>query len=609
MMKIQTEREVDPRTLNGILFTVSESPPWYLCILFGFQHFLTAFGSLISLPILLSKLYCMDSDNVALSEIISTVFFVSGIVTLLQTSFGIRLPILQGVSASFLVPIITILNQPEWKCPYTEARNKYGNNVTFTDIGLPAVGSSGHQEIWHKRIREVQGAIMIASLFQIVIGFTGVMGFALRYFGPLVITPTLTLIGLSLFQTAAGMASQQWWIAIMTILLITILSQYLKNVKIRCLPRRTNESGVKQKLPVFTLFPVMNAILLSWGVCAILTATGALPDNPGEWGYAARTDRSLQVLQSAEWFRFPYPGQWGLPTVSAASVFGILAGVLAAMLESIGDYYACAKLSGAPPPPQHAINRAILVEGFGCFLAGLWGTGQGTTSFGQNTGTIGITKVGSRFVVQVAACIMLVLGCVGKFGAVFTSIPQPIVGGVFMVTFGMVTGVGLSNLQYVDLNSSRNVFIVGISIFFGLSFPVWIKGNPGAIDTGSDVVDQILSVLLGTNMFVGALVAFVLGNTVSGTLKERGILSWIGDSTTRTDTERSEQSVYDLPCIQDRLNGISVLRYCPICPSFTRKPGTVVSQQKNGGKMSATDIHEGFDDKIEEFDLGDNTRL
>lgn len=52
-----------------------------------------------------------------------------------------------------------------------------------------------------------------------------------------------------------------------------------------------------------------------------------------------------------------YVGQWGLPTVSVSAVFGMLAGVLASIIESVGDYYACAKLAGAPPPPVHAINR------------------------------------------------------------------------------------------------------------------------------------------------------------------------------------------------------------------------------------------------------------
>jgi len=91
---------------------------------------------------------------------------------------------------------------------------------------------------------------------------------------------------------------------------------------------------------------------------------------------------------------FYFPGQWGRPTVSVAGVFGMLAGVLASMIESIGDYFACARLSGAPPPPDHAINRGIAVEGVGCLLAGAWGSGNGTTSYSENIGAIGITKVG-----------------------------------------------------------------------------------------------------------------------------------------------------------------------------------------------------------------------
>lgn len=85
--------------------------------------------------------------------------------------------------------------------------------------------------------------------------------------------------------------------------------------------------------------------------------------------------------------------QWGIPTVTVAGVFGMLAGVLASAIESIGDYYACARLSGAPPPPVHAINRGIGTEGVGCIIAGLWGTGNGTTSYSENIGAIGVTKV------------------------------------------------------------------------------------------------------------------------------------------------------------------------------------------------------------------------
>jgi len=63
---------------------------------------------------------------------------------------------------------------------------------------------------------------------------------------------------------------------------------------------------------------------------------------------------------------------------------------------------------------------------------------------------------------------MIVFGLLSKFGAFFLTMPEPIVGGIFCVMFGMITSVGLSNLQFVDLNSTRNLFVLGFSIFFGL---------------------------------------------------------------------------------------------------------------------------------------------
>ena len=76
-----------------------------------------------------------------------------------------------------------------------------------------------------------------------------------------------------------------------------------------------------------------------------------------------------------------------------AAVIGMLAGVMAGIIESIGDYYACARLSGAPSVPHHALNRGVLVEGVCCMLAGAFGSGAGTTSYSENIGAIGITKV------------------------------------------------------------------------------------------------------------------------------------------------------------------------------------------------------------------------
>lgn len=80
---------------------------------------------------------------------------------------------------------------------------------------------------------------------------------------------------------------------------------------------------------------------------------------------------------------------------------------------------------------------------------------------------------------------MIILGVFTKFGAIFVTIPPPIVGGIFMVIFGMMAAVGLSNLQFVDLNSPRNLIICGLSLFCGLAIPRWLSQNRDAIQTGT----------------------------------------------------------------------------------------------------------------------------
>ena len=566
------------------------------------QHYLTAIGGIISIPLILAGYFCMDKDILGISEVIGTIIFVSGIATFLQTTFGIRLPIIQGSTPTFLIPTIAIMSQPIWECPYQKAREINGSYVNFTELGLPEPGSLGHREIWMTRIREIQGVIMVSSIFQVVIGLSGVMTVALRFIGPLSIVPIVALTGFSLFPVGSDLASGHWWIALLTTFLVLLFSQYLKRFKIPICTYKTYVCR-KTSLAFFNLFPVLLAMIISCVVCTILTVSDALPNDPDQWGYAARTDTNLYVMKEAKWFRLPYPGQWGVPTVSIAGVFGMLAGVLAAMLESVGDYYACARLAGAPPPPSHALNRGIFIEGIACILTGAWGSGNGTTSFSENIGVVGITKVGSRRVVQVGGFIMIVLGCFGKFSALFTLIPTPVFGGLFMVTFGMVAAVGLSNLQYIDLNSPRNLCILGVSLFFGISLPLWLQGND-VIYTGSDVINQILSVLLKTSMFVGGVIGFVLDNTIPGTDKERGIRKWREGNVTRDkDGVSSNQSVYDPPFFK-RIGLLKnkAFRYIPICPPFltgTRhesdlQSDTHVNAQYENDSKEAEDVSTKF---------------
>lgn len=556
------EEEAQEEKSTDLVYTLNDQPPWYLCILLGFQHYILAFGGIIAVPLILAEPLCIKDNNAAKSQLISTIFFVSGLATLLQTSVGTRLPILQGGTFSFITPTLAILALPKWQCPSTKS-----NPVMML---LQTNGTSVQQsddEVWMSRMREIQGAILVSSLLQIFLGFSGLVGFVLKYIGPLAIAPTINLIGLSLFIEAGKKSGGHWGIAALTVCLILLFSQYLSKVDVPMIAYKDKKWKVFQ-YPLFKLFSALFGMCGSWLVCFLLTIFDVLPSKPDQYGFAARTDINVDAVTNSPWFHVPYPGQWGLPTVSVSSVLGMMAGVLASTMESIGDYYACARLSGAPPPPTHAINRGIAVEGIGCILAALWGTGNGTTSYSQNIAALGITKVGSRLVLQTTGLLMIVLGIFGKFGAVFITIPDPVIGGMFLVMFGMIAAVGISNLQYVDLNSSRNLLILGFSTFSGLVLPTWFTSNPGIIDTGIKELDQVIVVLFTTHMFIGGFFGFVLDNTIPGTDKERGIQNWRERVGVMDSEKDSDLSCYDIPFCGGFLKRFRFLQYLPFLPSY-----------------------------------------
>uniref|UniRef100_A0A8C1W977 Solute carrier family 23 member 2 n=1 Tax=Cyprinus carpio TaxID=7962 RepID=A0A8C1W977_CYPCA len=550
---VDSADSIDARRMD-MIYTIEDTPPWYLCVFLGLQHYLTCFSGTIAVPFLLAEAMCVGFDQWATSQLIGTIFFCVGITTLLQTTLGCRLPLFQASAFAFLAPARAILSLDKWKC-----------NATGTSVPLLNATELPHTEdIWYPRIREIQGAIIVSSLIEVVIGALGLPGVLLKYIGPLTITPTVTLIGLSGFQAAGERAGKHWGIAMLTIFLVLLFSQYARNIQLPLPIYKSKKGWTSYRLQLFKMFPIIMAILVSWFLCFIFTVTDVFPPEKDKYGFYARTDARQGILAAAPWFKIPYPFQWGLPTVTAAGVIGMLSAVVASIIESIGDYYACARLSCAPPPPIHAINRGIFMEGLSCVLDGVFGTGNGSTSSSPNIGVLGITKVGSRRVIQYGAALMLLLGMVGKFSALFASLPDPVLGALFCTLFGMITAVGLSNLQFVDLNSSRNLFVLGFSIFFGLVLPSYLKENP--LVTGIVQIDQVLNVLLTTAMFVGGSVAFVLDNTIPGTPEERGIRKMNRGNGV---SKRERMESYDLPFGMDFLRRHRIFQYLPISPTFT----------------------------------------
>ena len=487
-----------------VIYPIGSRPKMGLSFLLGFQQYLTMFGATVLIPFIVGGALKFPQEELAL--LIATMFFVSGITTLIQQSpIGNRLPIIQGGTFSFLGPMFAI------------------------------AGMVGSQKLgWQVGIQQVSAAVMFASSFEIILGYSGLMGIIKRAISPIAIGPTIAMIGLCLYNLGAPWMASNWPVSLITLTALVLYSQVFA-----------------RKSRVFLLFPVLLAIATGWLSAYIGTIAGWIPK-----GNEANLFGKLNIIKTSPWFwiKPAIPFKWGVPkltSITVAGAFGMLAGYLASMIESIGDYYACARIAEGPVPTGKMISRGLGAEGLGCFIASLFQTGNGTTSYSENIGAIGLTRVASRRVVRAGAVIMLVLPLIGKFSATLATLPQPVVGAMYVGLFGLIAAVGLSNLQFVNLNNARNLFIIGISFFAGLSFPYYFSPslnanavpiNWAAAGQFAKVLGDICQTILTTSMAVTGILAIFLDNVLPGATKEeRGLAYWESEASDEAWAEAEEE--------------------------------------------------------------------
>ncbi|MCI07897.1 nucleobase-ascorbate transporter 1-like, partial [Trifolium medium] len=140
----------------------------------------------------------------------------------------------------------------------------------------------------------------------------------------------------------------------------------------------------------------------------------------------------------------------------------------------------------------------------------------------------------------------------GKFGAVFASIPFPIFAALYCILFGLVASVGISFLQFTNLNSMRNLIIIGLTLFLGISVPQLFNqssspSRPGYVHTKAGWFNAFLNTIFSSPVTVGLIVAVLLDNTleVEKSKKDRGMPWWVKFRTFRGDNRNEE--FYTLP--------------------------------------------------------------
>ncbi|XP_010446597.1 PREDICTED: nucleobase-ascorbate transporter 11-like [Camelina sativa] len=523
-----------------IKFGLRDNPGFVPLIYYGLQHYLSLVGSLVFIPLVIVP--AMDGSDKDTAAVISTMLLLTGLTTILHSYFGTRLPLVQGSSFVYLAPVLVVINSEEFR---NLTENKFRDTM-----------------------RELQGAIIVGSLFQCILGFSGLMSLLLRFINPVVVAPTVAAVGLAFFSYGFPQAGTCVEISVPLILLLLIFTLYLRGVSL---------FGHR----LFRIYAVPLSALIVWTYAFFLTIGGAYDyrgcnaDIPSsnilineckKHAYTmkhCRTDAS-NAWRTASWLRIPYPFQWGFPNFHMRTSIIMIFVSLVASVDSVGTYHSASMLVNAKRPTRGIVSRGIALEGFCSLLAGIWGSGTGSTTLTENIHTINITKVASRRALMIGAMFLIVLSFLGKIGAILASIPQALAASVLCFIWALTVALGLSNLRYTQTASFRNITIVGVSLFLGLSIPAYFQqyqplsslilpsyylpfgaASSGQFQTGIEQLDFAMNAVLSMNMVVTFLVAFVLDNTVPGNKEERGVYVWTRVEDMKMDPEM--QADYSLP--------------------------------------------------------------
>ena len=419
-------------------------PPGKLFTL-GLQHVLVMYAGAIAVPYIIGGVLRLSQADVA--YLVSADLFACGIVSMIQSFgigrwFGIRLPVMMGVTFASVGPMIA--------------------------IAIPHPGGEGARIIF--------GSIMAAGVIGMLIA--PVASRLLRFFPSVVTGTVITVIGITLMQIGI------WWIfgnpAVTPAHLVDPAhADWLKTVAalpgapamphgvklVATAPNPAYANGTNLMISALVLVVVLGFARYATGFLSnIAVLMGIIA------GAVVATivgTMTFTYVGAAGWFAPIVPFHFGTPVFQLVPILTMVLVMLITMIESTGMFLALCDMTGSKMT-QERLSSGLRADGLGTLIGGLFNTFP-YTSFSQNVGLVGVTGVRSRFVTVTAGAIMLVLGLVPKMGALVAAMPTAVLGGAGLVMFGMVAATGIRILGRVDFTNNRhNLFIVAISVGFGM---------------------------------------------------------------------------------------------------------------------------------------------
>jgi uracil permease len=173
------------------------------------------------------------------------------------------------------------------------------------------------------------------------------------------------------------------------------------------------------------------------------------------------------IIHEASWFATP---NFVTPQFSSKAIAVILPAGIVVLAEHVGDLSVTEKIVGhSLIRKENGLSRSYMGNGVGTILSSFFG-GMPVTTYGENVGVMALTKVYSVWVIGGAAVFSICLAFIGKVSAIISAMPAPVMGGVSILLFGMISASGLRMLveSRVDYGNNRNLITSAIILILAV---------------------------------------------------------------------------------------------------------------------------------------------
>lgn len=205
---------------------------------------------------------------------------------------------------------------------------------------------------------------------------------------------------------------------------------------------------------------------------------------------------NFEAVANAPWLAVP---DFVLPEFRWEAILFIVPVAIAPAIEHFGDVLAIGCVTGKDYVKDPGVHRTMLGDGLATSLASFLG-GPPNTTYSEVSGAVALTKVFNPGIMTWAAIAAILLAFVGKLGALLSTIPVPVMGGIMVLLFGAIMVVGMNTLVKAgnDLMLPRNLAIVAIIVIFGvggMSLPFGSEFRLGGIGLAG-IVGVVLNLVL-----------------------------------------------------------------------------------------------------------------